>query len=110
MVSADHLDLRATQIGKPRGLGERQPFEFGMRVVDDLDSELDRILGGISGRRCVAGERIDHTDLDGVSRLRRKDEGRREQRGGGQNVTPHNILPKISRREARAHRGGAMLP
>ena len=70
MVGADHFDLRTAEIGKPGGLCERQTFEFGMRVVDDLDSQLDRILGGISGRRCVAGERIDHTDLDVVGKYR----------------------------------------
>ena len=44
MVGADHFDLRTAEIGKPCGLCERQTFEFGMRVVDDLDSQLDRIL------------------------------------------------------------------
>ena len=55
MVGADHFDLGAAEIGQARGVGERQAFQFGMCSVDDLDAELDRVLGRIPRRRRVAG-------------------------------------------------------
>jgi hypothetical protein len=41
-----------------------------MRVVDDLGSELDRILGRGAGTRGIAGEGIDHADLDRIGAVR----------------------------------------
>src|SRR5256885_12064561 len=39
-------------------------FPYTTLFRSDLDAEFDRILGGIPGRRRVAGQRIDHADLE----------------------------------------------
>ena len=54
MVSADHLDLRATQIGKPRGLGERQSYDTGKATVDARDERRRLALNGV-GAGLVVG-------------------------------------------------------
>ncbi len=50
MVDIDQRDLGAAEIGQPGGRGERQA-EPGMDAVDDLDAELDGVLGRLSGAR-----------------------------------------------------------
>ena len=70
MVGLIELDLGAAEIGQAGGRGERQPLELGMRAVDDLGAELDGVLGRLAGARGIAGQRIDHADLD-VGRLGR---------------------------------------
>ena len=66
MVHIDELDFCATEIGEPRGRGERKTLQLGMRGIDDLCSKLDRILGGRAGAGGVAGEWIDDPDLDRI--------------------------------------------
>src|SRR5258707_8554767 len=56
--SIDQRDLGAAEIGQPGGRGERQA-EPGMDAVDDLDAELDGVLGRLSGARGVAAQGIE---------------------------------------------------
>src|SRR5215472_709538 len=66
MVGLVELDLGAAQSGQAGGGGERQALQFGMRVVDDVDAEMDGVARRLSGARGIAGQRIDYPDLDRV--------------------------------------------
>src|SRR3954452_1567590 len=92
MVGADELDLSPAKTGKPCGLRERQTFQFGMCVIHDLKAKLDSILGGIARGRGVTGERIDHTDFDGVGGVagQRKAPGKQRR---SQKRFLHAVLP-----------------
>ena len=71
MIDEDDVELGAPQIGQARGRGERQVAEFGMRIVDDVDSDFNRRLGRLPGGGRIAGQRHENADLHGVGRARR---------------------------------------
>jgi hypothetical protein len=64
-----------------------------MRGVDDLCSELDRILRRRAGAGGIAGERVDHPDLDRIGGASHPRGHRREQRDRQNAQSFHAILP-----------------
>jgi hypothetical protein len=87
--------FRAAEIGQPGGRGERKARELGMRGVDDVRSEFDRVLGGRAGAGRVAGQRVDHPDLDGVGGAGCPCGHRSEQRDRQNAQCFHAILPMV---------------
>ncbi len=66
VIDEDHIELGAAEIGQAGGRGERQIAEFGMGVVDDIERDFDRRLGGLAGGSGIAGERPQNADLYGI--------------------------------------------
>ena len=82
LVIGEHqLDLGAAETGQAGILGQREIAEFGMRVVDDVDRDLEPGLAMKAGAGRVAGQRQNNADLDLVlgGRLARE---RERDRGG----------------------------
>ena len=81
MIDEGHVELGAAQIGQARGGGERQIAELGVRIVDDIERDLDRRFRGLTSGGGIAGERQQHADFHGVGGARRR---RGAERYGGQ--------------------------
>ena len=54
VVGEHHLDLGAAETGQTRIPGEREIAEFGMRVVDDVHGDFERVFGVHAGAGRVA--------------------------------------------------------
>ena len=70
VVGTDQLDFCAAQIRQAGTCSKWKACQLGMRAVDDLRSELDRILGRGAGTRGIAGQGIDNADLDRIGGAR----------------------------------------
>jgi hypothetical protein len=100
VIDENDVEFRAAQMRQTRSRGEWQIAELGMRIVDDLGGDFDRRLGGLPGRRGVAGERHQHADLDAVGGKRRAC-GKRARREAYSSKQPrrffHCVLPYFGR-------------
>ncbi len=95
MIGLVEHDLGAAEIRQAGGRAERQIFQVGMGVVDDVGAEMHGVARRLSGARGIAGQRIDHADLD-VCGVRRHRGGQY----GGEGVACYAglfILPPCSR-------------
>ena len=72
MIDEYQLDLGGAHIRQAFRCGERQVAELGMLAIDDLGCDFDRCLGCLAGCGGVAGERHEHSDLDGLGGPKRR--------------------------------------
>src|SRR5262245_10480157 len=93
MVRLIKHDLCTAEIGQSRGRSKRSRFEFGMRRINNLGTEFNRVLGRLACACRVARERINDTDLH-IGCMSRKADGRCHEQSSYDPAHPcHWILP-----------------
>ncbi|CUI70985.1 Uncharacterised protein [Achromobacter xylosoxidans] len=94
-IAEHHFDLGPAQRRQAGARGQRDPFEFGMRVIDDVHGQFHRGLDLGAGGRQRAGQGIDRADLHGLDlRLRRRGGQQRQTRGDTRNeLHLHYLTP-----------------
>src|SRR5262245_31899112 len=94
VVGEYHFDLGAAEAWQTAALGERKILQLRVRVVDDLDGELDGSLR-IVARACrIAAQGIDRPDLYGLLRYRVAHQGKSHEYGSQtDHSSHHHFLP-----------------
>ncbi|MNT52430.1 hypothetical protein D3C72_1894550 [compost metagenome] len=85
-IPEHHFDLGAAQRGQAAAGGKRYPLQLRVRIIDDIDGQLDRRLDfGACGRQ-GAGQGVDRPDTHGLLlRLGRHGAEQRQTRGDTRN-------------------------